>query len=133
MPLVPLSPCPLVVLMRQFLIFTIIILLLPLAFFMPFTGLVSYVAIAYVRPHEWAYMPGVQVSLAMAVMTLLGYMLFELTQRAPRLGANWLLLLLWVQLALATLMARWPALAQGKFTELSKTFLMSLLMAAMVD
>ncbi|MGH9844017.1 MAG: putative O-glycosylation ligase, exosortase A system-associated [Blastocatellia bacterium] len=119
--------------MRQLLIFTIIILLVPLAFFAPFTGLVSYVAIAYVRPHEWAYMPAAQVSLAVAMATLIGYVLFELTQRAPRLGANWLLLLLWGQLSLATLLAVSQDVAKGKFIELSKTILIALLMTAMVD
>ncbi len=119
--------------MRQLLIFTIIILLVPLAFFVPFTGLVSYVAIAYVRPHEWAYMPATQISLAVAMATLIGYVLFELTQRAPRLGANWVLLLLWGQLSLATMLAVSQDLARGKFVELSKTVLIALLMTAMVD
>ena len=118
--------------MRQLLIFTIIFLLVPLAFFAPFTGLVSYVAIAYVRPHEWAYMPSAQLSLAVAGATLLGYVVFELTQHAPRLAANWMLLLLWGQLGMATLLAHSQELAQGKFNEFSKTFLISLLMTAMV-
>ena len=119
--------------MRQLLIFTIIILLVPLALFVPFTGLVSYVAIAYVRPHEWSYMPGAQISLAMAMATLIGYVLFELMQRAPRLGANWFLLLLWGQLSLATMLAASQDLAMGKLVEFSKTFLIALLMTAMVD
>lgn len=129
----PFTHYPFTQTMRQLLVFTIVILLVPLAFFAPFTGLVSYVAIAYVRPHEWAYMPGAQVSLAVAAATLLGYLLFELTQRAPRLGANWVLLLLWLQLSLATMLAPSQQLAQGKLIEFSKTFLIALLMTAMVD
>lgn len=119
--------------MRQILVFIIFIMLSPLAFFVPFTGLVSYVAIAYVRPHQWAYMPSAQFSLAVAVATLIGYVFFELTQRAPRLSSNWMLLLLWGQLSLATLVAPSQELAQGKLIEFSKTFLISLLMTAMVD
>ncbi len=119
--------------MRQLIVFTIVLLLAPVALFIPFAGLIGYVVIAYVRPHEWAYMPEAQISLAVAVATLLGYALFELTRRAPRLLSNWLLLLLWLQLALATLLAHSQELARGKLTELSKTFLMSLLMTAMVD
>src|SRR5262245_63838051 len=119
--------------MRQLLIFTIMFMLVPLAFFVPFTGLVSYVAIAYVRPHQWAYMPAAQLSLAIAIATLLGYVLFELTRRSPRLSSNWMLLLLWLQLSLATMLAHSQELARGKFIELSKTFLISLLMTAMVD
>ncbi len=119
--------------MRQLLIFSAIILIVPLAFFAPFTGLVSYVAIAYTRPHEWAYMPGVQLSFAVAVATLLGYVIFEFARRAPRLVPNALLLLLWLQLTMATFFAHSPELAQGKLIEFSKTFLMVLLMTAMVD
>jgi probable O-glycosylation ligase (exosortase A-associated) len=119
--------------MRQLLIFSIIILLVPLALFAPFTGLVSYVAIAYVRPHEWAYMPEAQLSLAVAIATLVGYAVFEFTRRAPRLIPNALLLLLWLQLTVATLLAHSQELAQGKLIEFSKTFLIALLMTAMVD
>lgn len=119
--------------MRQLLIFSIIILLVPMAFFAPFTGLVSYVAIAYVRPHEWAYMPETQLSLAVAIATLLGYAIFEFTRRAPRLIPNTLLLLLWLQLTVASFLAHSQELAQGKLIEFSKTFLIALLMTAMVD
>lgn len=119
--------------MRQFFIFTIIILLIPLAFFAPFIGLISYVAVAYVRPHEWAYMPSVQLSLAVAVATLLGYAIFELTRRSPKLIPNGLILLLWIQLSLATMFAQSPAPAQSKLIDFSKTFLITLLMTAMVD
>ncbi len=119
--------------MRQFLIFSIVVIAVPLAFFVPFTGLVSYVAIAYVRPHQWAYMPATQVSLWVAVATLLGYIIFELTRRSPQLLSNILILLLWAQIGLATLFARSPMDAQGKFIEFSKTFAIALLMTAMVD
>jgi probable O-glycosylation ligase (exosortase A-associated) len=119
--------------MRQILILGAIFLLVPLAFFAPFTGLVSYIGIAYVRPHEWAYMPDTPVSLAVALATLAGYVIFELTRRAPQLTANWLVLLLWVQISLATIFAHSTELAQGKWIEFSKTFLIALLMTAMVD
>jgi probable O-glycosylation ligase (exosortase A-associated) len=119
--------------MRQLFVFSIIILLVPMAFFAPFTGLVSYVAIAYVRPHEWAYLPEAQFSFAVAIATLLGYAIFEFTRRAPRLLPNALLLLLWLQLAIATSLARSHDLAQDKLVEFSKTFLIALLMTAMVD
>jgi probable O-glycosylation ligase (exosortase A-associated) len=119
--------------MRQLLIFSAIILIVPLAFFAPFTGLVSYIVIAYTRPHEWAYMPNVQLSLAVAVATLLGYAIFEFARRAPRLLPNALLLLLWLQLTIATFLAHSQELAQGKWIEFSKTFLIVSLMTAMVD
>jgi len=119
--------------MRQLLVFSIVILLAPLSFFAPFTGLVSYVVIAYVRPHEWAYMPEAQLSLAVAMATFLGYAIFEFARRAPRLIPNALLSLLWLQLTIATFLAHSQELAQGKLIEFSKTFLIALLMTAMVD
>ncbi|MCI0337010.1 MAG: putative O-glycosylation ligase, exosortase A system-associated [Acidobacteria bacterium] len=119
--------------MRQILILSILFLIIPLAFFVPFTGLVSYISMAYVRPHEWAYMPGVQISLVVALTTLAGYVIFELTRRAPQLIPNGLICLLWIQITLATLYAQSPQAAQGKFVEFSKTFLIALLLTAMVD
>ena len=120
--------------MRQILIFAAIFLAVPLALFMPFTGLISYVSIAYVRPHEWAYMPNAPVSMAVAVATLIGYAIFELTRRAPQLIPNALLLLLWAQISLATMFAHSSVeLAQGKWIEFTKTILIALLMTAMVD
>lgn len=119
--------------MRQILVFSVIFLAVPLALFAPFTGLISYVGIAYVRPHEWAYMPNTPISLAVAVATLIGYAVFELTRRAPQLIPNLLLLLLWGQVSLATFFAHSPELAQGKWIEFSKTILIALLMTAMVD
>ncbi len=119
--------------MRQILVFSVIFLAVPLALFAPFTGLISYVGIAYVRPHEWAYMPNAPISLAVAVATLIGYTVFELTRRAPQLIPNGLMLLLWAQVSLATLFAHSTELAQGKWIEFSKTILIALLMTAMVD
>jgi putative inorganic carbon (hco3(-)) transporter len=119
--------------MRQVLIFSLFILFLPIAFFAPFIGLIGYVSIAYVRPHEWAYMPNVPISLAVGLATLIGYLIFELTRRAPQLIPNGLLLLLWMQITFATLYARSPEAAHGKFIELSKTFLIAFLITAMVD
>ena len=119
--------------MRQILVFSVIFLAVPLALFAPFTGLISYVGIAYMRPHEWAYMPNTPISLAVAVATLIGYAVFELTRRAPQLIPNALMLLLWAQVSLATFFAHSTELAQGKWIEFSKTILIALLMTAMVD
>ncbi|QQS49215.1 MAG: putative O-glycosylation ligase, exosortase A system-associated [Acidobacteriota bacterium] len=119
--------------MRQLLVLGIVLLLAPLAFFAPFAGLIGYIWIAYVRPHEWAWMPTAQISLAVAVATLCGYVVFELTRRAPQLIPNALILLLWGQITLASLLANSPPAAREKLIEFSKTFLIALLITAMVD
>jgi probable O-glycosylation ligase (exosortase A-associated) len=119
--------------MRAILILALLVALVPLAFFAPFTGLLTFVWIAYLRPHEWAYAPTWQISLIVAVVTLLGYCIFELPRRSPKLLSNALLVLLWAQVMLSTVMAEalerpWP-----KFIEFTKIIIMALLMTAMVD
>jgi probable O-glycosylation ligase (exosortase A-associated) len=119
--------------MRALLILGLMVALVPLAFFAPFTGLLTFVGIAYLRPHEWAYVPTWQISLLVAVVTLLGYCIFELPKRSPKLIPNALLVLLWAQVTLSTLMADslegpWP-----KFIEFSKIIIIALLTTAMVD
>ena len=119
--------------MRALLILGLMVVLVPLAFFAPFTGLLTFVWIAYVRPHEWAFVPTWQISLIVAVVTLAGYCFFELPKRSPKLIPNALLLLLWLQVMFSTALAEdltspWP-----KFVEFSKIIIISLLMTAMVD
>src|SRR5437763_1737044 len=109
------------------------VMIIPLSFFSPFVGLVSYIWIAYLRPHQWAWMPDSRISLAVAVATLLGYLLFELPKRLPRLLPNALMVLLWVQFGLATLFAYNYDIAQPKFVEFSKTILIALLATALAD
>ena len=119
--------------MKAFLIYGLMAVILPLAFFSPFVGLVSYIWIAYLRPHQWAYMPDSRVSLAVSVVTLAGYLLFELPRRLPRLLPNALMVLLWAQFGLATLFAYNYDNSQPKFVEFSKTILIALLVTALCD
>jgi putative inorganic carbon (hco3(-)) transporter len=109
------------------------VLVLPLAFFSPFAGLISYIWIAYLRPHQWAWLPDSRISLAVAVATLAGYLIFELPRRLPRLLPNALLVLLWVQFGLATLFAYNYESSQPKYVEFSKTILIALLVTALAD
>ncbi len=117
--------------MRALLLLGLIVIIVPLAFFAPFTGLLSYLVFAYLRPHEWAYSASAKYSLVIAVVTLAGYLVFELPRRSPRLSSNILLLLLLAQLALSTLLAVSPEMAQEKFIETAKVILIALLVTAM--
>ena len=107
--------------MKAILIFSLMVIIVPASFFSPFAGLVSYIWIAYLRPHQWAYIPDTRISLAVAAATFAGYLLFELPKRLPRLLPNVLLVLLWVQSGLATVFAYNYEVAQPKFIEFSKT------------
>lgn len=119
--------------MKAILIFSLMVIIIPASFFSPFVGLVSYIWIAYLRPHQWAYMPDSRISLAVGVATLAGYMLFELPKRLPRLMPNAVMVLLWAQLGLATVFAYNYEAAQPKFIEFSKTIVIALLVTALAD
>ncbi len=119
--------------MRAILVFSLIFLIIPLSFFAPFIGLNAYVWLAYLRLHEWAYMPGARFSLYLAVATLIGYLLFELTKYPPKIWKNWLMVLLLVQLTLSTLLAYSPQEAQPKLVEFTKTIVIALLITTMVN
>jgi probable O-glycosylation ligase (exosortase A-associated) len=119
--------------MKAALVFSFFFLILPIAFFAPFIGLNAYLWFAYLRLHEWAYMPSVRFSLFIAITTLAGYLIFELAKRPPKLWINWLICLLWVQMCLATIFAYSTELAQPKFVEFSKILLIAVLITSLVD
>lgn len=68
--------------MRGILLLFIMLVIIPASFFSPFIGLLSFTAVAYTRPHEWAYVETAQYSLAIAVAMVVGYLIFELPRRA---------------------------------------------------
>ena len=110
------------------------LILVPMAFFAPFTGILSFIWMAYTRPQEWAYAGSAQYSLAIAAATIAGYLLFELPQRPPRLKEHFLLLLLILQYTVAGwLLAYSPEYAQLKYTEMMKIFLITILISSMTD
>jgi putative inorganic carbon (hco3(-)) transporter len=119
--------------MRAILVFSLIFLIIPLSFFAPFIGLNAYVWLAYLRLHEWAYMPGARFSLYLAVATLVGYLLFELTKYPPKIWKNWLMVLLFAQLTLSTVLAYSPQDAHPKLFEFGKTIVIALLITTLVN
>lgn len=120
--------------MRAILLLGIMAVLIPLALFAPFTGVLSFIWMAYMRPHEWAYANSTQYSLVIALATMLGYFIFEFQRRPPKLKANILLLLLMVQYTFAGwLLAYSPEYAQPKYIEMMKILVITLLIATMTD
>ncbi len=119
--------------MKAFLLYALMIFLVPVALFAPFWGLLSYLGVAYLRPQQWAFIPDARFSLAVAVATLAGYVLFEMPKRFPRLLPNLLLILLWLQMLVSTLASINPGESQPKMIEFTKVILIALLMTAMTD
>ena len=87
--------------LRAILLYIIIIVALPIAFFRPFYGVLIYLWLSFGRPGDFVW-PEFQFGYLqlVAAATLLGYLIFEL-QRSPfRLSGMTILLGLWVWLAL---------------------------------
>ncbi len=119
--------------MRAFVLLVIMVVLVPMAFFAPFTGLLSFIAMAYTRPQEWAYASSAQYSLAIAAATIGGYFFFEMANHGLKLRYNILILLLILQYTLATTLAFNPQFSQPKYTEFMKIFVIALFITAMTD
>lgn len=117
--------------MRGMLLMGVMVILIPLAFVSPFSGVLSFLWLAYARPQDWAYQSASSYSLAIAVTTLVGYALFEMPRRPPRLLSHILLLLLWAQMWLANGFAANTELSTPKFVEFSKIILISVLITTL--
>jgi probable O-glycosylation ligase (exosortase A-associated) len=120
--------------MRSLLLLGIMLILVPMAFFAPFTGILSFIWMAYTRPQEWAFTGSAQYSLAIAVATIIGYILFESPQKPPRIKEHLLILCLMLQYTVAGyVLAYNPDFAQPKFTEFIKIFVITILISSMTD
>ncbi len=118
--------------MRAIFLLFMMLIMVPTSFLSPFAGLLIFTWAAYTRPHEWAYVESAQYSLAIVVATLLGYLCFELPRRAPRIVPNLLIVLLWLQLTLSTVMAQSQDTALPKYFEFTKILFLALVTTAMV-
>ncbi|HYE71731.1 MAG TPA: putative O-glycosylation ligase, exosortase A system-associated [Blastocatellia bacterium] len=119
--------------MKGILLLAIMVILIPMAFFAPFTGILTYLWIGIFRPHEWAYTPGAAYSLIIGSATLLGYFIFELGRRPPKILPNLWMLLLWGQLSLSTIFAFSTDNTLPKYIEFSKIIVIGMLISALVD
>ncbi len=119
--------------MKALILLGIMVIAVPLAFVAPYVGVLTYIWMAITRPHEWAYVQSAQYSMMVGAATLLGYLVFELMKHPPKLGANILMLLVWLQAALGTYLGYNMANAEIKFIEFTKVIVIGLLISALVD
>ena len=119
--------------MKALILLGIMVIAVPLAFVAPYMGVLTYIWMAITRPHEWAYVQSAQYSMMVGAATLLGYLVFELMKRPPKLGANSLMLLVWLQTALGTYLGYNVQNAEIKFIEFTKVIVIGLLISALVD
>lgn len=119
--------------MKALILLGIMVIAVPLAFVAPYMGVLTYIWMAITRPHEWAYVQSAQYSMMVGAATLLGYFVFEMMKRPPKLGANILMLLVWLQTALGTYLGYNVENAEIKFIEFTKIIVIGLLISALVD
>lgn len=119
--------------MKALLLLGIMVIAVPLAFLSPYVGVLTFIWMAITRPHEWAYAPSAQYSLMVGVATVLGYLVFEMIKRPPKIGANFFMLLVWVQTLLGTYFGYNVANAEPKFIEFTKVIVIGLLISALAD
>jgi putative inorganic carbon (hco3(-)) transporter len=119
--------------MKALILLGIMVIAVPLAFVAPYVGVLTYIWMAITRPHEWAYVQSAQYSMMVGAATLLGYIVFEFVKRPPKLGANILMLLVWLQAALGTYLGYNVANAEIKFIEFTKVIVIGLLISALID
>lgn len=119
--------------MKALFLLVIMVILVPMAFFAPFSGVLTYLWLALFRPHEWAYSPSAQYSLAVGVATLVGYVVFELSKNPPQLLPNFWMILLWLQLSLSTLLCEYVENSVPKYVEFTKVFVIGMLVSALVN
>lgn len=119
--------------MKALLLLGIMLIAVPLAFLSPFVGVLTFIWMAITRPHEWAYVQSAQYSLMVGVATVLGYVVFEMVKRPPKVTANLLMILVWVQTLMGTYFGYNVPNAEPKFIEFTKVIVIGLLISALVD
>jgi putative inorganic carbon (hco3(-)) transporter len=121
--------------LRGILIRAIVMAGLPVAFLWPFGGLLFYLWYSHGRPNDyvWSAYQFDSGALLIAVTTIIGYVLFELRRSPPRLQGLKILILFWLWIALATLLATDVELALPKLSQYSHIFLITFLVAAMAN
>lgn len=103
--------------------------LLPVAFRLPWVGVLAWCWIALMNPHQLTYAhASTPAALMVGIATLAGFLVFhENTRKLPMRLPTWLLLALWGWAAVTTWTALEPAAAWTAFEQLSKMMLFVLL------
>lgn len=120
--------------LRGILLWMIVGISIPVGFLQPFAGLCMYLAVAHsgIIDFVWAqylHQPG----LVMAVPLVAGYAVLEMRRSPLRLKGMKLLALLWIWLALASVLAVHPDVAYPKLWEYSRAFIIAFLVGAMAN
>jgi len=101
----------------------------------PFYGLLAFSWLAYMRPQNiaWANADW-RFSLYIAIALLIGLILnYRQEKIFVKTKENYILLALWITLALSTFFAKWPDLAFPKFVEFSKILFIAIITTGLIN
>ncbi|NUO82394.1 putative O-glycosylation ligase, exosortase A system-associated [candidate division KSB1 bacterium] len=121
--------------MRSTLVIAFILLSLPFCFRRPYIGILMWCIVSYVNPHRFAWgaaynFPAAQL---VAVATLLGWLFSSNKGRLPQQRETYLMLLLWLNFALTTVVALYPDEALNRLEFVSKILLMTVMALFIID
>ncbi len=114
--------------MRDILVTSVIVSLLPLCFVKPWVGALVWTWIGLMNPHKlaWGFARTMPFALMVAAATLAGALLTRDRRPIPRTAEVYLLLAMWGVFLLSTLTAINPTEAWPQLDRVSKIFLMTL-------
>ena len=120
--------------MRDLLVLIVVALTIPLSFYRPFFGLLSFSWLAYMRPQDlaWGVAASLPLSKFVAVAIWLSLVLRGKLNIFRVTPVSIAMLLLWGWLLVSVLTAQNFDVAMGKFTEISKVFLVALLTVVLI-
>ncbi len=121
--------------MRDILVIALILLSLPFCFRRPYLGIFMWCIVSYVNPHRFAWGAAFHfpAALLVAAATLLGWLFSSEKGRLSRQREVFLLLLLWANFALTTIVALYPDAAMNRLEFVSKIFLMTFMALFLID
>ncbi len=121
--------------MRSALVIAFILLSLPFCFRRPYIGIFMWCVVSYVNPHRFAWGAAFHFPAAQLVAgaTLLGWLFSSQRGRLPQQREVYIMLLLWFNFALTTLVAIYPEDALNRLEFVSKILLMTFVALFVID
>lgn len=121
--------------MRDLILILITIFCCVVAVRRPVYGVVAYVAYSLAAPHDqtWGFARTFPHVMVIALCTMIGFVVWPESKRLPNQREVTLIFALWFIFACSTVFAIWPENAIERFVYVSKVFVMTLLVMAIMN
>jgi probable O-glycosylation ligase (exosortase A-associated) len=120
--------------MRDYLLYALIIGVLPFSLIYPFIGLLAYNWVSYMNPHRLGWKTyDFPVAAVIGATALIGFVFSRSRKSIPMSWETGFILLLWVIFSLSSMFALAPESAWAKWEQVSKILLMVLLSVILID